>query len=63
LFLESRGYYLEWMRDEWVREESRFGSLLMFLAPRLALRMLAPRFKAIEADIESQFWSSRYAPQ
>lgn len=61
LFLESRGYYLEWMRDEWIREESRLRAAMMFHAPHLALRVLAPQFKALEAQIESQFWSSRYA--
>jgi hypothetical protein len=61
LFLESRGYYLEWMRDEWIREQSGLRSAMMFHAPHLALRVLAPQFKAIEPQIESQFWSSRYA--
>ena len=61
LFLESRGYYLEWMRDEWVREESRLRAAMIFFAPHLALRVLAPQFKAMEPQIESQFWSSRYA--
>jgi hypothetical protein len=61
LFLDSRGYYLEWMRDEWIREESRLRAAMMFYTPHLALRVLAPQFKALEPQIESQFWSSRYA--
>jgi hypothetical protein len=61
LFLESRGYYIEWMRDEWVREESRLRAAMMFYAPHLAMRVLAPQFKAMEPQIESQFWNSRYA--
>ncbi len=61
LFLESRGYYLEWMRNEWMREESRLRAAMMFYAPRLALRVLAPQFKTLEPQIESQFWNSRYA--
>ena len=61
LFLESRGYYLEWMRDEWIREESRLRAAMIFYTPHLALRVLAPQFKALEPQIESQFWSSRYA--
>jgi hypothetical protein len=28
LFLDSRGYYLEWIRDEWIEEQSmrKYGS-------------------------------------
>ena len=25
LFLSSRGYYLEWMRESWLREEAQRG--------------------------------------
>ncbi|PYQ27780.1 MAG: hypothetical protein DMF57_18075, partial [Acidobacteria bacterium] len=61
LFLESRGYYLEWMREEWMHEESRVRATMMFLMPHLALRVLAPEFKKIEPQMESRFWNSRYA--
>ena len=61
LFLESRGYYLEWMRDEWLAEESPAHAALMLTDPRRALRQMAPEFKRGEAEMESQFWRSRYA--
>ncbi len=61
LFLESRGYYLEWLREEWLAEESPAKAALLFVAPRVALRMLAPAFKAHEAEMEAAFWRSRYA--
>jgi len=61
LFLESRGYYLEWMRDEWLAEEDPDGVAMMFLSPDRALRVLAPEFKRVEPGIEEIFWSSRYA--
>ncbi len=61
VFLESRGYYLEWMREEWMAEEDPALAALMFTRPRLALGFLAPKFKALEPDMESQFWGSRYA--
>jgi hypothetical protein len=60
LFLESRGYYLEWMRQEWLTEEDRARAMMMFLRPSDALRVLAPEFKAREADLEAAFWRSRY---
>jgi hypothetical protein len=60
-FLESRGYYLEWMREEWLAEENPALAALLLSRPDLALRMLAPAFKELEPDMESQFWGSRYA--
>ena len=60
LFLESRGYYLEWMRQEWLTEEDPARAMMMFLRPSDALRALAPEFKAREADMEAAFWRSRY---
>jgi hypothetical protein len=61
VFLESRGYYLEWMRNEWMAEEDPVKAALMFRYPELALSYLAPRFKELEPDMEAHFWSSRYA--
>ena len=61
LFLDSRGYYLEWMRSEWLREERPLAALRMLVDPAAALRELAPAFKRIEAEAEQLFWRSRYA--
>jgi hypothetical protein len=61
LFLESRGYYLEWMRDQWLKEENPARAARMFLDPQGALRAMAPEFKKLEAEMEKTFWSSRYA--
>jgi hypothetical protein len=60
LFLESRGYYLEWMRQEWMAEENPARAMMMFRQPTEALRALAPEFKAREAEMEAAFWRSRY---
>jgi hypothetical protein len=61
LFLQSRGYYLEWMRQEWLAEESPGMAAAMFLNPAGMLRRLAPEFKRVEPDMETMFWNSRYA--
>lgn len=61
LFLDSRGYYLEWMRQEWLREQNPLAALRMLLDPARALRELAPAFKRIEPQAETLFWRSRYA--
>jgi hypothetical protein len=60
LFLDARGYYLEWMREPWLAEESRARLALLFTWPERALRDLAPAYKRLEPDIEALFWSSRY---
>lgn len=59
LFLESRGYYYEWIRDSWLPEQNQFKLLGMFLDPAGAMRRLAPEYKRIEGDMERVFWSSR----
>lgn len=60
LFLDSRGYYLEWMRKEWLGDEQPLRALRMFLSPAEALRELAPAFKKLEPQAEELFWRSRY---
>jgi hypothetical protein len=60
LFLEARGYYLEWMREAWLQEESAERASMMLDDPRRGLRELAPEFKKWEPQMESLFWSSRY---
>ena len=60
LFLESRGYYLEWMRREWLAEENLALAAQILLDPAGAVRTLAPAFKRREPELERLFWSSRY---
>ncbi len=60
LFIESRGYYLEWIREQWLHEESSTHLVEMFLDPRAALTRLAPDYKRMEPGMEQAFWSSRY---
>lgn len=60
LFLDSRGYYLEWMREEWMADENPARATKMFLDPAGTLRDLAPAFKQVEPDMEDVFWRSRY---
>ena len=61
LFLESRGYYLEWIRKEWIEEENPALLAQVLLDPEAALRRMAPEFKRVEPQMESCFWRSRYA--
>lgn len=60
LFLESRGYYWEWMRQEWLKEENPMKAVQMVFEPEKSLRELAPEFKKVERGMETIFWKSRY---
>jgi hypothetical protein len=61
LFLDSRGYYLEWMRDEWLADENPLAALRLFTDSKRMLRELAPVYKRLEPHMEQIFWRSRYA--
>jgi hypothetical protein len=61
LFLETKGYYLEWMRTEWFAEENQMRAAALFLDPAGSLRRLAPEFKRMERGLEAAFWRSKYA--
>jgi hypothetical protein len=63
LFLDSRGYYLEWMREEWLSDENPLRAAQLILNPEQLLKDIAPAFKRQEARMESLFWGSRYARQ
>lgn len=61
LFLESHGYYLEWMRKEWEHEENHQKLVQLMFSPMTMLMDLAPAYKKVEPHMEEQFWNSRYA--
>lgn len=60
LFLESRGYYYEWMRAEWLAEEDPAMVDMILTRPEDALRHLAPAYKEREGAMEESFWKSRF---
>jgi hypothetical protein len=60
LFLETEGYYYEWMRDEWLAEEDPEMASLVLSDPEEALRRMAGSFKRHEPALERAFWASRY---
>jgi hypothetical protein len=63
LFQESQGYYLEWMRENWLSEESLNKTIMMFKNPARFLKLVAPEFKKVEPQMEESFWRSKYAPK
>jgi hypothetical protein len=60
IFLKSRGYYIEWMREPWLREENHLKAALFFGMPWLFMKMAADDFKKTEPVMEESFWNSRY---
>jgi len=60
LFLESRSYYYEWIRNEWLAEENPLMVALGLADPGEALRRMAGPFKQVEPRMEALFWQSRF---
>ncbi len=59
-FLNSTGYYLEWMREEWVKEQDLKKLWQAFHRPKRYLKKEAATYKGMEASMEQVFWNSRY---
>ncbi len=60
-YVDAKGYYLEWIRKEWLGEESASKVTQLFLSPRDYIREETQRYKLIEPSMEQSFWNSRYA--
>lgn len=60
-FLESQGYYIEWMREEWLKEENYAKMKWSMLFPSSFLKKTASMYKQNEIEMEEIFWSSKYA--
>ncbi len=60
LYLKSKGYYIEWMRENWLKEGDPAMVRMMFVFPKKWLREMAPKYKAVEPIMEELFWTSKY---
>lgn len=58
-FVRSKGYYLEWMRPAWNTPPQLSKLMDMVANDPVVWRELAVEFKAMEAGMEQEFWSSR----
>ena len=61
LFLSSKGYYLEWMRQEWLEEKDITRLRKMVSMDQKTWRELAIEFKSMEHEMEDVFWNSKYS--
>jgi len=59
LFLCSKGYYLEWMRESWFKDKDLFKLRQMVRNPGKYLREEARSYKEYEKTMEEAFWDSR----
>jgi len=59
-FIESQGYYIEWIREEWLQYENLRSAKKMLLNPSWYLKKMAPYYKSQEPEMEKVFWNSRY---
>lgn len=59
LFLYSKGYYLEWMREHWIKDKDLFKLKLMVDHPKKYLREEARNYKKYESTMEQEFWNSK----
>jgi hypothetical protein len=62
-FVESRGYYYEWMREVWLKEQEPAKLMKLLFSPEQALKELAPDYRRIEPSIDQLFWQSHIAPR
>lgn len=58
-FLYSKGYYLEWMREDWLKEKDLFKLRQMIKNPKAYLRNEAKEYKKYEHLMEESFWNSK----
>ena len=59
LFLYSKGYYLEWMRENWIKDKNLPKLRQMIEAPETYLKQEAKAYKVYERTMEQQFWNSK----
>ena len=59
LFLYSKGYYLEWMREHWMKDKDLLKLRQMVDHPKDYLKAEARAYKRYEQVMEQEFWNSR----
>ena len=59
LFLYSKGYYLEWMREHWIKDKNLLKLKQMVNNPKKYLRKEANYYKQYELQMEQEFWNSK----
>jgi hypothetical protein len=58
-FIYSKGYYLEWMREHWIKDKDLIKLNQMVYNPKKFLREEAKNYKQYESKMEQEFWNSK----
>jgi hypothetical protein len=58
-FLYSKGYYLEWMREHWIKDKDLLKLNQMVYNPKKFLKQEAKNYKQYESKMEQEFWNSK----
>lgn len=59
IFLCSKGYYLEWMREHWIKDKNLLKLKQMLDNPKKYLVKEAKNYKRYEFTMEQEFWNSK----
>lgn len=59
LFLSAGGYYLEWMREQWLKDKNLIKLNQLVNKPEKYLKKEVANYKKYEAGMEEQFWNSK----
>lgn len=59
LFLSSKGYYLEWMRQNWIKDKNLMKLRQMVVNPKEFLKQEAWEYKQYETVMEKEFWNTK----
>lgn len=59
LFLFSKGYYLEWIRSNWISDKNLMKLNLMIQHPEQYLKEQTNEYIKYESEMENLFWNSK----
>ncbi|MBK9734473.1 MAG: hypothetical protein IPO92_05680 [Saprospiraceae bacterium] len=60
VFLNAEGYYIEWMRESWLKDKDLLNLYKLMNDPVAWLNGETANYKKYEAKMEDQFWKSRW---
>ncbi len=59
-FIRSEGYYVEWMRSEWLKCEDQNMVRTLIFNPNKWLKLMTPDYVKVEDKMDSLFWKSKF---
>ena len=59
LFIYSKGYYLEWMRQSWLKDKNLLKLRQVIKNPSQYLKDITKEYKTYESEMEREFWNSK----